>query len=147
MKDNVAETLIGALVLAVAAGFLLFMSQSSGFSSDGGSYNLKARFQSAEGIIVGSDVRLAGVKIGSVTSMELDPVTYLAETTISVQNSVKIPDDSQVGVATEGLLGGAFIELSAGASEFMLNEGDEILDTQSAVSLLSLLLRFATQSQ
>ena len=147
MKDNVAETLIGALVLAVSAGFLLFMSQSSGLSSGGSNYNLKARFQSAEGIIVGSDVRLAGVKIGSVTSMELDPVTYLAETTISVQDSVRIPDDSQVGVATEGLLGGAFIEISAGASEFMLNEGDEIVDTQSAVSLLSLLLRFATQNQ
>ena len=90
MKDNAAETLIGALVLAVAAGFLFFMTQSTGFASDGGSYELKARFQSAEGITVGSDVRLAGVKIGSVVAMNLDPTTYLAETTLSLKDTIDL---------------------------------------------------------
>jgi len=146
MKENVAETVIGAAVVLIAAGFLFFMSQTAGIASGGANYDLTARFQSAEGIVVGSDVRLAGVKIGSVTGMSLDPSTYLAETSLSINDAIKIPDDSEVGIATEGLLGGAFIEVSAGASEFMLGDGEEILNTQSAVSLLSLLLRFATQA-
>lgn len=144
MKENVAEAFIGALVVLVAAGFLVFMGQSSGFSGGSGTYELSAKFRSAEGVIVGSDVRLAGVKIGSITSIELDPVTYQASTIMSVDNNVKIPDDSEAGVATEGLLGGAFVELSPGASEFMLASGDEIINTQSAVSLLNLLIRFAS---
>ena len=146
MKENVAETAIGAAVLAIAAAFLFYMAQTAGVSSGGASYNLTARFQSAEGIVVGSDVRMAGVKIGTVTNMSLDPTTFLAQTALSINDPIKIPDDSEVGIATEGLLGGACIEISAGASEFMLGEGEEIVNTQSAVSLLSLLLRFATQS-
>ncbi len=146
MKENVAETIIGAAVLVIAGAFFFFMSQTAGVSGSSGNYGLVARFQSAEGISVGSDVRLAGVKIGSVTSMTLDPETYLASTTLSISDTIKIPDDSEVGVATEGLLGGAFIEISAGGSEFMLGDGEEVLNTQSAVSLLSLLLRFASSS-
>lgn len=144
MKENVAEALIGALVVLIAAGFLIFMGQSSGFSGGSGSYALLAKFRSAEGVVVGSDVRMAGVKIGTVTAIELDPETYQATAKMSVNDTVKIPDDSEAGIATEGLLGGAFVELSPGASEFMLASGDEILNTQSAVSLLNLLIRFAS---
>jgi len=146
MKENVAEAMIGGVVVVVAAAFLFFMSQSSGLSQSGGSYELLAKFRSAEGVVVGSDVRLAGVKVGSVTGIELDPSTYLATTTFSIAENVKIPDDSEAGVASEGLLGGAFVELSPGGSEFMLVSGDEIINTQSAVSLLQLLMRFATGS-
>lgn len=146
MKENVAETVIGAAVLGIAAVFLFYMTSFASVSSGSGRYDLIARFQSAEGIVAGSDVRLAGVKIGSVTGMSLDPKTYLAQTNLSIDAAVLVPDDSEVGVATEGLLGGAFVEISPGASEFMLNAGDEIVNTQSAVSLVNLLLRFATQS-
>lgn len=145
MKENVTETVIGAVVLVIAAGFLLVMNQTASLSSgSGGSYPVTARFQSAEGIVIGSDVRLAGIKVGRVTAMALDPTTYLAETTLAINEGILIPDDSQVGIASEGLLGGAFVEVSPGASEFMLTEGQEVVNTQGAVSLINLLLRFST---
>ena len=146
MKENVAEAFIGGLVVLVAAAFLVFMGQSSGFSGSNGQYDLVAKFRSAEGVVVGSDVRMAGVKIGSVTDISLDPVTYLATTEFTVQDGIKVPDDSEAGIATEGLLGGAFVELSPGGSEFMLASGDEVINTQSAVSLLQLLMQFASGS-
>lgn len=143
MRENVAETIIGGVVVVVAALFLMFMAQNSGFSANSGSYEVMAKFRSAEGVLVGSDVRMAGVKVGSVTSVDLDPENYLATTTISIREDIKLPDDSEAGIASEGLLGGAFVELSPGGSEFMLAGGDEIVNTQSAVSLLQLLMRFA----
>jgi len=146
MKENVAEAFIGGLAVLVAAAFLVFMGQSSGFSGSNGQYDLVAKFRSAEGVVVGSDVRMAGVKIGSVTDISLDPVTYLATTEFTVQDGIKVPDDSEAGIATEGLLGGAFVELSPGGSEFMLASGDEVINTQSAVSLLQLLMQFASGS-
>ena len=147
MRENLIEAVIGAGVLLVAGAFLFYATQTTGLGgSSGGNYPVIAKFRSAEGIVIGSDVRLAGVKIGSVTSMSLDPVTYLAETTLSLNNGVDIPDDSQAAVASEGLLGGAFIDIAPGGSEFAIASGEEIIDTQSAVSLLDLLIRFAANS-
>ena len=146
MKENVAEAVIGGVVVLLAAAFFVFMGQNSGMSGGTGQYELTAKFRSAEGVVVGSDVRMAGVKIGSVTGIELDPETYLASTKFTVADNVKVPDDSEAGIASEGLLGGAFVELSPGGSEFMLASGDEVLNTQSAVSLLQLLMQFASGS-
>ena len=143
MREHLVEAVIGACVLFAAAGFFFFVSQQTGIGGGGGSYPVVAKFRSAEGVLVGADVKLAGVKIGSVTEMSLDPVTYLAETHMAVNAGVEIPDDSQAIVASEGLLGGAFIQIEPGGSEFALAAGEEILDTQSAVSLLDLLVRFA----
>lgn len=144
MRENLVEAIIGAAVLIGAAVFLVFVTGQTGMN-DGTSanYPLVAKFRSAEGIVVGADVKLAGVKVGSVTQMTLDPVTYLAETKMTLTGGIDIPDDSQAVVASEGLLGGAFIQIEPGGSEFALGAGDEILDTQSAVSLLDLLVRFA----
>lgn len=142
---NVAETIIGAGVLLAAALFLVFLSQNTGLAArNSGDYAVIAQFRSAEGVVVGSDVRLGGVKVGTVTDLTLDPETYLAVTHMVIEDQIKIPDDSEAIVASEGLLGGAFIELSPGGSEFMLADGEEILSTQGAVSLLDLLVRYAT---
>lgn len=146
MKENIVEAVIGAIVLVAAAFFLFFITQQTGFSQNDGTYPLSAKFRSAEGIVVGADVRLAGVKIGTVTDMKLDPVTFQAETMLSLASGIEIPDDSEAGVASEGLLGGAFIEIEPGGSEFALGAGEEILNTQSAVSFVDLLVRFAASS-
>lgn len=144
MNNSAAETVIGAVVVAAAAAFLFYAAQSGGLEVGDGSYPLSASFRSADGIAVGTDVRLAGIKVGAVTGLELDPETYQARTTFTVQDGLMIPDDSDVKVASEGLLGGAYLEITPGASEFMLAAGDEILNTQSSVSLLNLLMRFGT---
>lgn len=138
---SITEIATGGAVLAAAIGFFLYAS-GSGTGSGGGSYDLQAHFRSAEGIGVGTEVRLGGVPVGSVTAMDLNPDTFLAETTISVLDTIILPDDSAIAIASEGLLGGSFVEVIPGGSPFNLEEGGEFIDTQSSVSLITLLLRF-----
>ncbi len=145
MSENITEVLTGGAVLAIAAGFLFYAGQVGGVGvSSAGFDNYTASFRSAEGIGLGTDVRLAGVKVGSVTGMELDPATFRAETRFTLQNDVALPDDSAIVVSSEGLLGGSFLEILPGGSPFNLEPGDEILDTQSSVSIVQLLLKFVS---
>ncbi|WP_370283418.1 outer membrane lipid asymmetry maintenance protein MlaD [Pseudooceanicola sp.] len=144
MAENSTEVLVGGAVLALAVGFGIYAAQVAGISGGGAGYPLTASFRSAEGIQVGTDVRLAGVKVGSVTGVDLDTETYRAVTTFTVQDGVQVPDDSAVLVSSEGLLGGNFIEISPGGSPFYLAPGDEVVDTQGAVSLISLLLKYVS---
>lgn len=145
MSENITEVLTGGAVLAVAAGFLFYAGQVGGVGvSRSGFDNYTASFRSAEGIGIGTDVRLAGVKVGSVTEMELDPATFRAETRFTLQSDVALPDDSAIVVSSEGLLGGSFLEILPGGSPFNLEPGDEILDTQSSISVVQLLLKFVS---
>ncbi len=146
MRSSSFETLVGGAVLAVAAGFLLYAGQLTGFSRSGGSYDLTASFRSAEGVSIGTDVRLAGVKIGTVTGLDLNAQTFRADTIIAVNSGVEIPDDSAITIASEGLLGGYFVEIVPGGSPFGFEPGAEIEDTQGSVSLTSLLMKFVSSS-
>jgi phospholipid/cholesterol/gamma-HCH transport system substrate-binding protein len=138
-----AEILAGAAVLAVAVGFTVYAARGAGLGGAADSYPLTASFRSIEGISVGSDVRLAGVKVGTVTGLTLNPETYFADATITLRNDVALPVDSTILISSEGLLGGNFVELQPGGAVEMLEPGGEIEDTQSAVSLITLLLKFA----
>jgi len=135
---------VGGIVLAAALGFGVYAAQIAGISSGSDSYHLNASFRSLEGVSVGTDVRLAGVKIGTVTSVELNPQTFRADTVVSVNKNIEIPDDSAILISSEGLLGGNFVEIMPGGSPFNLDENAEITDTQGAVSLISLLLKFVS---
>lgn len=139
---NWTEVLAGAAVMAVAVGFLTYASQGGGIGGATGSYELRASFRSAEGISVGTDVRLAGVKVGSVTALDLNPQTFFADARVAIRDGIELPEDSAILVSQEGLLGGNFIELIPGGSLDNLSPGDEIEDTQGAVSLLALLMKF-----
>lgn len=143
MRENPGEVITGALVLAVAIGFLGYAASATGFSRGAGGYELTASFRSAEGVRVGTDVRLAGVRIGTVTGLGLNPDTYRADAVLTLAEGVGVPEDSSAVVASEGLLGGTFLEIVPGASFDMLPPGAQIVDTQGAVSLLSLLMAFA----
>jgi phospholipid/cholesterol/gamma-HCH transport system substrate-binding protein len=138
-----AEILAGAAVLAVAAGFALYAVRGSGVVSQPDSYPLTASFRSVEGVTVGTDVRLAGVKVGTVTALSLNPETFFADATISMRNDVAVPVDSTLLVASEGLLGGTFVEVQPGGALETVEPGGEIEDTQGAVSLITLLMKFA----
>jgi len=146
MTHNKTEILVGGAVLAAAITFAVYAGQATGLSKGGQGYELTASFRSLEGVSVGTDVRLAGVKVGTVTGVELNPDTYRADTKFSVTEGISIPDDSAVIIASEGLLGGNFVELVPGGSLFYFSPGDEIEDTQGAVSLISLLLKFVAGS-
>lgn len=145
MAESTTEVLVGGAVLAVAIGFLVYAGQATGFSpAKSGDYPLLASFRSGEGITVGTDVRLAGVKIGTISQMALNAQTYRADVTLSMKQDILIPDDSAVVVSSEGLLGGNFVEIYPGASLDNFEAGGEIEDTQGAVSLVSLLMKFVS---
>lgn len=144
MTESATEVLTGLGVLAVAAGFLAYAAGGTGAVSRSDSYPLTASFRSVEGVTVGTDVRMSGVKIGSVTSLALNPTTYFADATVSIRNGIAVPDDSTILVTSEGLLGGAFVEIQPGGSPTDLEPGAEIENTQGAVSVISLLMKFGS---
>ena len=145
MAENAAEVIVGGLVLAAAAGFVLFAAQATGYAKrTGGSYPLIASFRSVEGISVGTDVKLAGVKVGTITGLDLNPKTYFADATIDVKKGIALPDDSAILISQEGLLGGNYVEIVPGGSLDNLKPGDRIEDTQVSVSLISLLMKFVS---
>jgi len=146
MSQNPVEIVVGGVVLAAAIGFAVYAGQAAGLSRGGSTYDLKASFRSAEGISVGTDVRLAGVKIGTISQMNLDAETYRAVATLTVSDTIQVPDDSAAVISAEGLLGGNFVEISPGGSIDFFEPGDEFYDTQGSVSLISLLVKFVSGS-
>jgi phospholipid/cholesterol/gamma-HCH transport system substrate-binding protein len=142
MSENATEVAVGGAVLAVAVGFLIYAAQATGIGTTAGSYELRASFRSVEGVKLGTDVRMAGVKVGTVTGLSLNPDTFMAEARFTLNDGIILPDDSAALISSEGLLGGNFLEIMPGGSPFNLEPGSEIEDTQGAVSLTSLLMKF-----
>ncbi len=138
MNGNAVETLIGAVVLAVAGAFLFFAYSSAGVGRETG-YQLKAAFDRVDGLNVGSDVRLSGIKVGSVVSAALDPQTFRAEVTFTVHENIKLPDDSAAKIASQGLLGAYYLQLDPGGSDTNLAPGATVKLTQGAVDLMGLI--------
>ena len=137
MKDNLVETLVGAAVLVVAALFVIYGYSVTETDSSGG-YSLSAQFDRVDGLTVGSDVRMSGIKIGTVTQLNLDPKSYYANAEFAISGNIELPEDTSAKITSEGLLGGNYVSLSPGGSEDMLAEGDEILYTQGSVDLIGL---------
>jgi phospholipid/cholesterol/gamma-HCH transport system substrate-binding protein len=140
-RHGVAETLTGLVVLLIALGFLAYAVAHSGRSAGSG-YTLQARFDHIDGLNVGSDVRIAGVKVGTVTDERIDPKSFAAIVTISVRNDIRLPKDSGASIVSESLLGGKYISLSPGGDDTDLTSGQTISVTQSSVSLEELLGKF-----
>jgi phospholipid/cholesterol/gamma-HCH transport system substrate-binding protein len=143
MSDSAAETVVGAVVLAVAGGFMLYAAQHTEFTT-GGAYEVTAVFRKADGLTTGGDVRISGVKVGSVRDVSLDPQSYEANVSLAITQGVQIPDDSSASVASDGLLGGAHVAIQPGGSEFMLEPGGEITITQGSVNIMDLIGRAVT---
>jgi phospholipid/cholesterol/gamma-HCH transport system substrate-binding protein len=141
MQSHTVETLIGAIVVIVAAAFLYFAYANTNSANITG-YEVNARFQRVDGLAVGTDVRLSGIKIGSVSALTLDPKTYQATVHLSIKSDVKIPEDSSIMVTSTGLLGNSYLSVSPGGSDAMIPPGGSIPNTQGSVDLMSLIGRF-----
>ncbi len=141
---SLAEVATGAVILAVALLFLSYAVLNSGRGTAGGGdgTRLTARFDRIDGLSNGADVRIAGVRVGSVTDTRIDPETFGAELTMRVDNGLRLPDDTSAEVTSEGLLGGRYVSLVPGGSDKVLADGGRITQTQGSVSLESLLGRF-----
>ena len=136
------ETILGAAVAVVAVGFFAFAAAQAGQTGGSGGYELTARFNKVDGVDVGSDVRVSGVKVGVVRDIRLAPETYMAQLTFTVDSNVQVLDDSTARIASDGLLGGAYVAIEPAGMD-ALPPGGEIPYTQGAVDLLTLLSSFA----
>lgn len=138
MQRNMLETVMGAMVLLMAAGFVSLAYEAANIRGNDG-YELAAEFGATGGLSVGDDVRISGIKVGRITRQELDPVTYAAQIVISLDEQIRIPADSSARITAASLLGGNYLELIPGADEEMMQPGEVIYDTLDPVSLTDLL--------
>lgn len=141
MARNMIETVMGAVVLLVAVVFVTFAFKSSGLSASDG-YQVTARFGDASGLTVGTEVRMAGVKVGTVSTQDIDPETYLATVTMNIDERIRLPLDTSARIIPDGLLGGNFISLEPGGEDDMIEPGGSIAFTQGSINVVDLLGRF-----
>jgi phospholipid/cholesterol/gamma-HCH transport system substrate-binding protein len=138
---NVVETIVGALVLVVAGVFVFYaFAKSDRGGSDG--YEITARFGRIDGLKRGADVTLSGVKIGTVTAVDLDFKTYHAIVHMTLTSSIQIPVDTNAKIVSESLLGGMVVVLDPGGDKTMIKPGGEVGNTQDAISFTELLAKF-----
>ena len=137
MKSNTFEAIVGAFVIIISVVFLFF-----GFSTmkiqNSDSYNVSALFNRIDGIKIGSDIRMSGIKIGIVVSQELDNSSFEAKVLMSIDSKILIPDDSSAKITSDGLLGGNYISIEPGGSDIYLLNNEEIFFTQGSVDLIGL---------
>ncbi len=138
MNRNAVETVMGAVVLVVAAVFLFFAYTTSQVQTVSG-YELQAKFNSVDGLKDGGDVRVSGIKVGSILSQKLDPKTFQAVVTVSVDPSVKLATDSIAEITSSGLLGDKYISIEPGNEDEIIPPGGTITHTQAAMSLENLI--------
>ena len=140
-RRSVADVLTGAVVLLVAGGFLAFAIVHSGRSVAQG-YRLKAQFDAIDGLNVGADVSIAGVKVGSITDERLDKATFLAIVGFTVRDGIQLPKDTSAAITSESLLGGKYLALGPGGDEALLKPGDMITITQGSISIEQLVGKY-----
>ena len=138
MHRNTLETVMGAIVLLAAAGFVALAYEAADVKGNGG-YEIAAEFGSTGGLSVGDDVRISGIKVGQITAQQLDSVTYVAKVSMAIDPTIKIPSDSSARITAASLLGGNYLELMPGAATDTLGAGAVIYDTRDPISLSDLL--------
>lgn len=141
MRHNFLETIVGAVVLLVAGIFFAFGYQFSSRTKVA-TINLVAYFDRADGVIVGSEVRMGGVNIGQVSEMNIDKKNFKAYLKLDIDASLKLPADTSAEIASESLMGGKYINICPGSDNENLKSGDKIAFTQSSVSFESLLSKY-----
>lgn len=144
-NNNYFEIIVGTFVLASALFFFFSSFQNSKVSSNKG-YNIIAKFDNIDGLAQGSDIKISGVKVGSVESQSLDEKSYRATLKLRIDDHVKLSSDSSAKISSEGLLGSKYLAIEPGADNEILKEGDEIQFTQSSVNLEDLLGKFIFSS-
>jgi len=146
MRESLFETLVGLAVVAVAGIFLFFSLQQRSDAAPRNSYLLTAKFNRIDGVSPGTDVRMAGVKVGTVSDVKLDPKTYKAVVSFTMDKKYKVPDDSTVQVISDGLLGGAYLGILVGGSFDYVPEGGTVEFTRGSVDLLTVLSEVASNA-
>ena len=143
MKSDIFEFIVGLGVIIIAGWFILsVVSKSDKLSNISETTNYIASFNDVSGISVGSNIKLAGVTVGKVLELKLDEINYTAEMVLGINRKIKIPNDSEIIITSEGLLGGNFVSISPGGSDIFLKANEKFSFTQSSLSLNNLIQKF-----
>lgn len=134
MRRNLVETVMGAVVLLVAALFVYFAFTTTHVGARPG-YTVQATFGKIGGLAIGSDVRISGIKVGTVTARTLDPETFAAVLILRIDDGVRLPQDTVAGIASEGPLGGKYVSLQPGTASETIPAGGVIRETRGYRSL------------
>ncbi len=134
MRRNAIETVMGAVVLLVAGVFVFFAYDMAQVKAVEG-YEVTALFYKIGGLNEGSDVRISGIKVGTVIDHELDPESYDARVRMTITREVKLPVDTVASIASEGLLGGKYVRLEPGTDKSYIKDGGTITKTKDFRSL------------
>ncbi|MCY4189895.1 MAG: outer membrane lipid asymmetry maintenance protein MlaD [Rhodospirillaceae bacterium] len=140
MGQKLIETVMGIVVLGVAILFFVFAWNTADLRPVSG-YMLKASFASVGALAEGSDVKIGGVKVGTVTSQRIHPETFRAEISFTIRSELTLPEDTQASVTSDGLLGGKYLRLTPGVSKKKLAAGATLKKTRDALALEELLAR------
>ena len=143
MKSDIFEFIVGLGVIIIAGWFILsVVSKSEKLTNVGEKTKYIASFNDVSGISVGSDIKLAGVTVGKVLELKLDEINYTAEMVLGINRKIKIPNDSEIIITSEGLLGGNYVSISPGGSDIFLKANENFSFTQSSLSLNNLIQKF-----
>ncbi len=144
MKNYFVDATVGIFLITgfVALGWLALQLGEVPWVSNAGTYQLRAEFDNISGVKSGADVQVAGVKVGSVTKLELSDDFY-AMVTMKLDRKIQVPVDSIASVKSQGIIGDKFIQITLGGDEEIFSDDGVITDTESAVDLESLISKFA----
>jgi len=143
MKSDIFEFIVGLGVIIIAGWFIFsVVSKSDKLSNISETTKYIASFNDVSGISVGSNIKLAGVNVGRVLELKLDEINYTAEMVLGINRKIKIPNDSEIIITSEGLLGGNYVSISPGGSDIFLKANEKFSFTQSSLSLNNLIQKF-----
>jgi phospholipid/cholesterol/gamma-HCH transport system substrate-binding protein len=141
-SENIGEAIVGLLVVILAVWFVIFAWNRTGGGQKAGSIHVTAIFPNASGVTPGTDVRVAGLKIGTVQNLSLDSQSFQVKVEMALDPTTKLPADSSASITSEGLLGSTFVAMTPGGSPTPLKNGDTITDTQGSMDLMALIGQF-----
>ena len=139
LKQRWFEILLGGAVLGIALFFLSWAAANSNDTKEGTVQRIAADFTSIKGLRVGNDVRIGGVKIGTVENLAINPESFQAQVTMAIRNDVSLPTDTAVAIISDGLLGGAYMRVSPGNSNQIISDGGKFTIVEQSATLEELL--------
>lgn len=148
MKRLNIEFVVGLFVIAGIASFAYLAIKLGDLSvGDKNTYPVSARFASISGLKEGAVIEIAGVRVGKVNRIELDAEDYEAVVSMTIDGNIKLQEDAIASIRTAGVIGDKFVNISPGGSDVLIEPGQQIVETESSISLEELVSKYIFQKE
>ena len=145
MRRDTFEIFIGTIVIVISVFFAYYVYNNQRIDGDpSGYYILHAEFNKVDGVVVGTDIKISGIKVGKVIDQSLNKDDYQAILKLKIANDIQLSDDTSAQIVSDGLLGGKYVVLQPGSGDEVLADGGMIMHTQSSISMEGLIMKFMT---